>query len=307
MEILHNICSITLYGLFGLAGVVGLLALTSPRLFAVAAESGGLWITAPNSTSLAQSPIDIDQFVIRHSRKFGALVVAVVTFLTLLFLGYIDHSWMPTFLLIISGLSVVFVFSGLIELGGEVSKIEAQLADARIDALTSLANRRAFDEELERRLSEHSRTDSRFCIALLDVDRFKAVNDRFGHLAGDRVLSKGVADVIRHTKRSMDLAARFGGDEFAVIYPATALADAAIAAEHLRAAVASEPLPLEDELFTITVSVGVAEAAAGDDVESILKRADDALYAAKQGGRNLVGRNDGKRCETFTAGELLMT
>jgi diguanylate cyclase (GGDEF)-like protein len=293
-----------MYSFFGLAGFVGLLALASPRLFAVAAELGGLWITAPNSPSSYQSPIDIDQFVIRHSRKFGALVVIVVGFLTLLFMGHIDPSWMPAFLLLVSGFSMIFAFSGLVELGGEVSKIETQLADARIDPLTGLANRRSFDEELQRRLSERSRSESRFSIALVDLDDFKTVNDKFGHLAGDMVLVKGIAEVLRGRKRAMDLAARYGGDEFAIIYPTCELDQASTAAEQLRAAIAAEPLPLEDALFTVTVSIGVAEAMQGDDAAAIIQRADDALYAAKKAGRNHVARNNGEFCELVSQGHV---
>ncbi|MDC0936241.1 GGDEF domain-containing protein [Pirellulales bacterium] len=306
MNVINEICSAMLFSFFGLAGVVGLVALVSPKIFTAAAELGGMWVTNPKSASTYHSPIDIDQFVIRHSRKFGALVVTVVGFLTLLFLGRIDPSWMPVFLLVVSGASVFFVYSGLMELGGEVCKIETQLADARIDPLTQLANRRAFDEELERRFSERSRTRAGFCVAIIDVDKFKEVNDRFGHLAGDTVLAKGVADVLRSTKRTMDLAARYGGDEFAVIYPASNLQEASIAAEHIRAAVASEPLPLEDAEFAITVSIGVAEATEGDDATTIMKRADDALYAAKHKGRNRVGRYNGERSETIAVDKVLL-
>ncbi len=304
MDIVGEVCSALMFAFFGLAGMVGMLALVSPKVFAVAAEVGGLWVTAPKSRSGFESPIDIDQFVIRHSRKFGILVVTVVSFLTLLFLGRIDPSWMPVFLLCVSGGSVVFAYSGLVELGGQVSKIETQLADARIDPLTGLANRRAFDEELERRFSETSRHEGGFCIALIDVDDFKDVNDRFGHLAGDTVLAQGVAEVLRTTIRKMDLGARYGGDEFAVIFPAARLGEAATAAEHVRTAVSSEPLDLEDSAFSITLSIGVAESLPDDNAAALFKRADEALYAAKQAGRNSVYQHDGQRCERVGSGSL---
>ena len=108
-------------------------------------------------TSADLSPIDIDGFIIRNSGQFGVLVLVSVGYLTLFFLGRVDPSWTSPFLILVLGFSVVIALSGLIQLGGEVSKIEAQLADARIDGLTGLSNRRALDEELERRLSEKSR------------------------------------------------------------------------------------------------------------------------------------------------------
>ena len=301
MNILQEALPIINFTFLGLSGIVGLLALVNPKMFAFVAEAGGLWVTAPKTATVLDSPIDIDQFVIRNSRQFGALVLMVVCYLTLFFLGRVDPSWTPAFLLLILGFSVLLVFSGLIELSGEVSKIETHLADARIDALTGLANRRAFDNELERRLSETSRKGVGFCVAMLDIDQFKEINDKYGHLAGDTVLKNGVAEVIRNTTRTMDLAARYGGDEFAIIYPASNLSEASTALEHLRTAIASARLPLEDAAVAVTVSIGVAEVADGDDVTSLIKRADDALYAAKEAGRNQGYRHNGESCEPITA------
>lgn len=295
MELVHAICSVTMFSLYALAGAVGVVALSSPKLFAVAAEKGGLWLAPPKTATVYQKPIDIDQFVVRHSRKFGALVVTVVAFLSLLFLGQIDSSWMPTFLLLISGMSVIFVFSGLVELGGEVSKIERQLADARVDPLTGLANRRAFDEEMQRRLSDEHEDEQPFCVALVDVDNFKEINDTHGHLTGDKVLKNKIADALRESMRTTNLAARYGGDEFALILPATRLADAVDEAEQIRAAIVSEPLPVDNSTLAVTVTIGVAAVAANDSVDAVIKRADDALYAAKVAGRNQVGHHDGQQ------------
>lgn len=284
-----------------------MLALVSPKMFAYVAETSGLWIAAPKTPTVVDSSIDIDRFVIKNSRQFGALVVLVVGYLMLFFLGHVDPSWTPPFLLFVLGFSVLLALSGLVELKGEVSKIEAQLADARIDALTGLANRRVLDDELERRLSEKSRQGTGFCIAMLDIDHFKEINDKYGHLTGDTILTQGVAEVIRDNKRTMDLAARYGGDEFAIIYPASKLSEASTAVEHLRTAITSVQLPLEDAEIAVTVSIGVAEAQEGDDVASLMSRADKALYAAKQAGRNQGYQYDGESYEPITANELLAT
>ena len=246
MDILQEAWPIIFLSLLGLCGVVGLLAVISPKMFALVAETGGLWIAKPKSVSLFETSIDIDQFVIRHSRQFGIVVIMVVVFLALCSHGEVDPTWTPNFLLFIVGISVCMASSGLIELGGQVSKIEHQLAEARIDVLTGLANRRALEEELERRLSEKSRTGVDFCVSILDIDHFKEINDKYGHLTGDNVLAKGVAEVIRNSKRSMDLAARYGGDEFVIIYPVCNLAQAATSVERLRSEIAAKKLLLED-------------------------------------------------------------
>lgn len=291
----------------GIFGVVGFLAVASPRVFAAFADAVGLWITPPPKTlSVVDSPIDIDRFIIRNSRQFGVLVLVSVGYLTLFFLGRVDPSWTSPFLILVLGFSVVIALSGLIQLGGEVSKIEAQLADARIDGLTGLSNRRALDEELERRLSEKSRRGGGFCFAMIDIDHFKEINDKYGHLTGDTVLAKNVAAVIHNTKRTMDLAARYGGDEFAIIYPSSVLSEATPAVEHLRVAIAGSPLQVEDSEIVVTVSIGVAEALDGDSVGTLINRADEALYAAKQAGRNQGYQNDGESCTPVATEEPLV-
>ena len=303
MEILQQAWPNIFFSLLGLCGIVGLVAVVSPKMFARVAETGGLRVIKPKSPLLFESTIDIDQLVIRHSRQFGTVVILVVVYLALCSVGRIDPSWTPNFLLFIVGLSVCLASSGLIELGGQVSKIEHQLAESRIDVLTGLANRRAFDEELERRLSEKSRTGVDFCVSIMDIDNFKEINDKYGHLTGDHVLAKAVAAAIRNLKRTMDLAARYGGDEFVIIYPACKLAHAATSAERLRSKIAAKKLSLEDTEITIHMSVGVAEAHGQDDVTSLLARADKALYAAKQAGRDQVFQHNGKTCQLVEMAE----
>ena len=118
MNILQEAWPIIVLTHLGLFAMVGLLALASPKTFAFVAETGGLWVTSPKNAAVFDSPIDIDQFVIRNSRQFGALVLMVVCYLTLVFLGRVDPSWTPAFLLLVLGFSVLLASSGLIQLGG---------------------------------------------------------------------------------------------------------------------------------------------------------------------------------------------
>ena len=148
----------------------------------------------------------------------------------------------------------------------------------RLDALTGLANRRALVAALE-----HALASARsFCVALLDIDHFKAVNDTHGHPVGDEVLVR-VADALRASSAGHGVLARHGGEEFAWLMPGVDLQQARLQCEYLREAVAftSGALP-------VTVSIGVSDWRAGDTVASLLTRADHALYAAKRAGRNQV-------------------
>jgi diguanylate cyclase (GGDEF)-like protein len=148
----------------------------------------------------------------------------------------------------------------------------------RLDPLTGLANRRALGIALEQALA----SDSRFCVALLDIDHFKAVNDTHGHAVGDTVLVR-VADTLRAASAGHGLVSRHGGEEFAWLMPMTDLMQAQLRCDYLREAVAYAP-----ELLPLTVSIGLAQAREGDSVGSLLQRADDALYAAKRNGRDRV-------------------
>jgi two-component system cell cycle response regulator len=164
------------------------------------------------------------------------------------------------------------------------------LSLALTDELTGLYNRRyvvAHLEELVSRVNNDGVTDT--ALMMFDVDHFKAVNDQFGHSAGDEALRQ-LADRALRGVRSIDLVARLGGEEFVVVMPETNLAAATMVAERLRQSVAAEPFLLHasGERRPITISAGVAVAEAGDTVDTLLQRADDALYAAKDAGRNKV-------------------
>ena len=161
---------------------------------------------------------------------------------------------------------------------------------ATTDALTGLPNRREFMHQLE---LEHSRLqrapESPASVLLLDVDHFKRINDEYGHAAGDRVLQQ-LAERMNAGRRKIDMLGRIGGEEFAMLLPATALPAAELMAERLRARVAERPMQLEDGVeITVTVSIGLARLDAAEAQGAhALSRADQALYAAKRAGRNRV-------------------
>lgn len=167
----------------------------------------------------------------------------------------------------------------------QARQIETQLAEARIDSLTGVANRRAFDEEVARRLAEWRRRHVPMSLLLIDVDHFKKINDRYGHPTGDAVLRQ-LARVLEHTMREMDFVARFGGEEFAVVLPGTTLRDARRAAQRALQAVAAHAFEHAGHELQVTISVGLAEVQPADDAETLVRRADEALYLSKAAGRN---------------------
>ena len=157
-----------------------------------------------------------------------------------------------------------------------------KLAD--LDALTNLHNRRFFHDTLAREVARAQRYDRRLALVILDIDDFKAINERVGHLAGDSVLA-GLAERVRAAVRSADIACRVGGDEFAVILPESALADAEQLYRRLQLAVSTRPTGAADRLY---LSAGIAELRPGDDAASFFERADEALFRAKETGKGRV-------------------
>jgi diguanylate cyclase (GGDEF)-like protein len=158
---------------------------------------------------------------------------------------------------------------------------------ALVDQLTRLPNRRHFDEHLGHRLAEWQRHGRPFGVLMMDVDRFKQVNDECGHLLGDAIL-KLVARTLQANCRSFDIVARWGGEEFGAIISHVDAPQLVLVAEKFRAMVAASDLRLPSQDFGITISVGATTAQANDTVMTLLKRADQALYQAKREGRNRV-------------------
>lgn len=163
---------------------------------------------------------------------------------------------------------------------------EAQItAISLTDPLTGVGNRRRLEESLAREISRVQRTGGKLCAVMADLDHFKRVNDVHGHEGGDKVLV-GFGELLRRQTRPTDITIRFGGEEFIVLMPHTDLQHALTVAERIRRAFADtliEPLPAP-----ITASFGVAEIKEGETGAELLQRADQALYAAKQSGRNRV-------------------
>jgi diguanylate cyclase len=171
----------------------------------------------------------------------------------------------------------------------ETSKVKARMKEeqlrARTDPLTGLPNRTAYEQHLESEMDRWKRYQTRFSLAVGDIDFFKKINDDLGHLAGDRVL-RLVSKVLGHNLRSTDFIARFGGEEFVILFPSTSADEAFRATEKLRLAIADSPFNFKGERVEVSISFGVTEITTEDDVDSLFTRADQALYRAKQQGRN---------------------
>ena len=177
---------------------------------------------------------------------------------------------------------------------GYISNLRSRLRDsartiselATRDGLTGTWNRRHIDSLLDAEMQRRSRVGGRLCACLVDVDHFKSINDRFGHLLGDGVL-RGIADSMKTQLRSIDQLGRFGGEEFLIVLPETSIDQAAACAERLRGAVAALRLPIDPD-ERVTISVGLAEWSEGESTREYLTRIDAALYRAKREGRNRV-------------------
>lgn len=172
--------------------------------------------------------------------------------------------------------------------------LDSSVSLAYTDTLTGVYNRRYMDDHLERKIAEIAETAKPVSIMIFDLDHFKNINDTFGHTCGDRVL-KGVAERVGASIRDIDLVARYGGEEFVVIMPSTPAPVALAVAGRLCRGLADKPfaIPGQSDGLKVTASIGVATTIdPSDTVEGLLTRADTALYAAKEGGRNQVRAAD---------------
>lgn len=174
-----------------------------------------------------------------------------------------------------------------LEIVSEVLKdrLASERKMAMQDALTGVHNRLAYDERIEDELERYQRYQSPFVLSVWDLDHFKNVNDTYGHLAGDKVL-QSVAELLEDCTRRVDFVSRFGGEEFVVIMPNTQLDSAVKVAEKIRRKLEKVRFHYNNRDLDVTISCGLTEVADGDTVDSLFKRADDALYEAKNGGRN---------------------
>jgi diguanylate cyclase len=173
--------------------------------------------------------------------------------------------------------------------------------DVLLDSLTGIANRRAFDNELARRLAEWKRYQTPFALMLVDIDHFKDFNDRYGHQAGDVVL-RDVACSIEMATREADFVARFGGEEFCAILSGACAESAMEVAERVRSLIEKSRFQFTRLKLKTTVSVGVALITDGEDAVSLIQRTDGALYASKEAGRNCAHFHNGGNNERFGEG-----
>ncbi len=186
------------------------------------------------------------------------------------------------------------------QIAEQAREIESHLYTSLTDPLTNLPNRRALDEQLANRLQDYRKHGTPFSLLMVDVDHFKEINDTFGHPVGDEVLtSMGAA--LQSALRKHDFVARYGGEEFAIIFPHTMLDEAQRAAAKARAGV-GELLSEYGRLSRpITASGGLASIHPGEDVESLVRRADDAMYMAKHNGRDCTYMHDGTNCTPLSS------
>jgi diguanylate cyclase (GGDEF)-like protein len=187
-----------------------------------------------------------------------------------------------------------------------VQRAEQQELLATTDVLTGLHNRRHFLVLASAEWDRFRRYGSAFSILFLDIDNFKAINDRLGHEAGDRAIMR-VAAVCNRARRASDIVARMGGDEFVLLLPETKEAAAIAFAERLHSAIGCERLDVDGVCINVTVSIGIAHTVNGvPDVTQLLKVADARLYRAKAAGRNRIVWDDGAECGSRASSALVL-
>ena len=213
----------------------------------------------------------------------GAYTVASGTALNTLFAGdLVQFAYVSAYLIlgVLSGLTFVLLVAERLRL--ELERM------ATLDSLTGIYNRRTFTDLVERELARAGRAGSSVALIVIDLDHFKMVNDRYGHVAGDAVLKSFVATA-NAALRKQDLLGRYGGEEFCVVLPGASPPEAVLIAQRLRESVEAHPVHVADRPIHYTISAGVAHSnRAGLDLDSLVRDADEALYRAKNRGRNQV-------------------
>lgn len=269
-------------------GWLGLGVLLTCQVIAVLLALTALEGHAPIRTEFSQLPAWVHSITMALS----AVQVALMGVTSAL------HQWhspwlvlspdLTRFVLVFGTLAISIVYSfvlGYIVVMRLVRRLEHL---SHHDALTGLLNRRAIEYLLDREDQRLQRFGDPYSVLLVDVDHFKRINDRIGHAAGDTVLA-AVANTLQAEAREVDRVARYGGEEFCVLLPRTLYEGAEQAAERLREAVTRVSIPWEDELITVSISIGLACASQpGEPLQSLLRRTDEALYRAKDEGRNRV-------------------
>jgi diguanylate cyclase (GGDEF)-like protein len=241
-------------------------------------------------------------------KKSHFIVVLITTLVSVIFLSTLWEFWLESFIggvfhedheieslsvkleyvisiTIFATLSLIFPAIAGFKLIDNDEKMQEEIKRlSEEDYLTKLYNRRKIHEIIETEIKRSRRYDSAFAVLLLDIDDFKSINDTYGHNTGDKVLVQ-LSSVIRHTIRESDIASRWGGEEFLVICPETTTEGAISLAEKIRYNIENCTF---EETGNITVSIGAAGARHGDNVKSLIFRADEALYSSKKAGKNRV-------------------
>jgi diguanylate cyclase (GGDEF)-like protein len=188
----------------------------------------------------------------------------------------------------IVGLVLAAMLAALVTIWSRNERMQELARQASQDSLTGLKNRRRFEEDLRTELARSHRYQTPGALLMLDLDRFKRVNDTLGHGAGDRLLAE-IAEILQARARQTDVVARLGGDEFAIVLPRCEIGEARAVAAEVAAATREHVFAI-DELPEITASIGIAPFGAGQRLsyETVLARADAAMYEAKEDGRDSV-------------------
>lgn len=183
------------------------------------------------------------------------------------------------------------LISKLEEYHREITKLNTEIKiakeEANIDFLTGLYNRRSFDRSLNDLIENFYERNYPFSLILLDIDDFKSVNDRYGHLVGDGVL-KEISSVLKIFLRANTIVARTGGEEFGIILPGVVLENAVKVADRIKNIIENREMKIDKHIVKVTVSIGVTQIRQGDNLYSIYERVDRALYKAKNNGKNRV-------------------
>ena len=184
------------------------------------------------------------------------------------------------------------------KLESQTDQISNYLTEARTDGLTGLFNRRAFDKAVDELYSDWQKKEQTFSLCLIDIDHFKQINDTYGHPAGDAVL-KHVSGMLQAELSDSVCVARYGGEEFAMLTLAP-IEEAAATLDRMRNAVSKVEVKHEEHIISVTLSGGVSQIEPDDKIGKLVRRADEALYASKLGGRNRVYLHDGTICQLVT-------
>lgn len=273
-----------LLALVTLAGAANWIAFVANATL-LAATGAVLWAAVTGSLQRQRSAY----FVLLSWLPMLALLFVRIGELYGLWLGpaWVGHAFPASFVL--SGLVIMIGLSdSLLQLRRDRDRVSRL---ARFDALTGAMSRPALEARLEACVAEAHDRGVALSLVFFDVDRFKRINDDYGHQVGDSCL-KIVVMRTRNRLRTYDMIGRWGGDEMVVVLPDTRLGEALGVAENLRSAINCRPLSIDGNLFEASISLGVAELAAGESAEHLLERADAALYSSKSAGRDRVTGHD---------------